>query len=240
MAKALCQPTAPQGLSGATTAFAIRSYHPQEEISMQSNRHYRWWAVALLAVLTLVGCAPRVGQGTTAAQEGADQLAIDLPALVIDIDQAGTPTVGGAPLAALGASFGVAGLDAISLTPEQVETLTAANIQHIQINNLPDGLKLLVNGREIPTISWDADSLTALQSLTSELGAGVPPILQQLLPALGNVGVGVTVRLPLAQGAELIPREATDAVTATAQTTGESFLESVGVAPRLNIGHLCG
>jgi hypothetical protein len=218
-----------------TPDFEIVSYHLQEEISMQSNRHYRWWTVALLAVLTLVGCAPRVGQGTTAAQEGTEQLAVDLPALVIDIDAAGTPTVGGAPLAALGAAFGVAGLDAVTLTPQQVETLTAANIQHLQINNLPDGLKLLVNGQEIPTVSWDVDSLTALQGLSSQLGEGVPPVLQQLLPALGKVGVGVTVRLPLAQGAEMIPLEATGAVTATAQTTDQTFLESVGVAPRLNI-----
>jgi hypothetical protein len=204
---------------------------------MQPKRHHRWLVVAAIFVLTLAGCAPRPGQGEAAAQPGADQLVIDLPTLLIDVDQNGSFSVGGVPLAALASSFGVAGLETLSLPPEQVTTLTDANIQHFQINNGPDGLKLLVNGEEIPTLVWDDESLAALQGLAGELGEGVPPILQQLLPVLGRVGVGATVRFPLAQAAELIPLEVTgEAASATAAAEAqEAFLASVGTPARINI-----
>ncbi len=203
---------------------------------MQPKRLKQWLALAVLAVLVLSGCASRPGQGQTAAQEGA-ALAVDLPALVIDLQPDGSLSLGGAPLATLAASFGVAGLDAVQLTPEQVTTLTDANIQHIQINNLPDGLKLLVNGEEIPTLVWDAESLAALQELASQVGEGVPPILQQLVPVLGNVGAGITVRVPLAQGAELIPLEITGegSAAADAEAAQQAFLESVGTPAQIRI-----
>lgn len=203
---------------------------------MQPKRLKQWLVLAALAILVLSGCAPRPGQGQTAGQEGAE-LAVDLPALVIDLQPDGSLSLGGAPLATLAAGFGVAGLDAVQLTPEQVTTLTDANIQHIQINNLPDGLKLLVNGEEIPTVVWDAESLAALQTLAGQLDEGVPPILQQLVPVLGNVGVGVTVRVPLAQGAELIPLEVTGEGSAAADTgtAQQDFLDSVGTPAQIRI-----
>lgn len=204
---------------------------------MQPKRLYWWLALAMLGILALSACAPRLGQGDTAAQAGADQLSIDLPALVIDFDTSGVPSVGGAPLATLAGAFGVAGLEAVALTPDQISTLTAANIQHLQVNNTPDGLNLLVNGAAIPTLVWDGESLGALQTLAENMGDGIPPIVQQLLPVLGRVGVGVTVRFPLAQGAELIPQEgaASGAAAAEAETARQAFLSSVGAPPTINI-----
>lgn len=204
---------------------------------MQSKRLEWWLVLAMLGIVALSGCAPRLGQGDTAAQAGADVLSIDLPALVIDFDTNGVPSVGGAPLATLGGAFGVAGLEAVTLAPEQISTLTAANIQHLQINNTPAGLSLLVNGAEIPTLAWDGESLGTLQSLAEQMGDGVPPIVQQLLPVLGQVGVGVTVRFPLAQGAELIPLEGTapGAAAAEAEAAREAFLDSVGAPPMISI-----
>jgi hypothetical protein len=200
------------------------------------SKRLGWWLVLLaLAFFALAGCAPRTGQGETAAQAGADQLAVDLPALVIDVDSEGNFTTGGIPLAALGASFGAAGLDTLKLSPAQVALLTNANVQHIQINNLPDGLKILVNGEEIPTLVWDAKSLAALQSLVGQLGTGLPPLVQQLLPLLDRLGVGVTVRFPPAQGAELIPLAvAGESSSASAAQAGQQqFLASVGTPPHI-------
>lgn len=204
---------------------------------MPSNRLVQWLVLAALAILALTACAPRPGQGEVAAMADADQLAVDLPALVIDIDNNGVPTMGGVPLAALASSFGAAGLEDLQLTPEQVQTVIDANIQHLQVNNTPAGLALLVNGEAIPTLVWDAESLQNLQSLAGQLGDGIPPVVGQLLPVLGKVGAGVTVRFPLAQGAELIPLEVTGegSSAASAQAAQEEFLSSVGTPPRLNI-----
>ncbi|RIK42878.1 MAG: hypothetical protein DCC55_07370 [Chloroflexi bacterium] len=204
---------------------------------MQPKRLHWWLVLVAVFALALAGCAPRPGQGETAAQPGAEQLAVDLPALIIDVDSNGSFSVGGVPLAALASGFGVAGLETLSLPPEQVTMMTDANIQHVQINNLPDGLKLLVNGQEIPTLVWDGESLAALQGLAGELGEGVPPVLQQILPVLGQLGVGVIVRFPLAQGAELIPLEVTGEASAAAAAAEaqQAFLSSVGAPPRINI-----
>ena len=200
---------------------------------MRSKRLGGWLVLLALAFFALAGCAPRPGQGQTATQEGTSQFAVDLPALVIDVDSEGNLTTDGIPLAALAASFGVTALDTLKLTPEQVAQLTAANIQHVQIDNLPDGLKVLVNGEEVPTLVWDANSLAVLQSLLGTVGDGVPLVVQRLLPLISKLGAGITVRFPLAQGAELIPLTVSGEGTAasTAQAAQQAFLESVG-SPR--------
>jgi len=203
---------------------------------MQPKRLVQWLALAALAILVLAGCAPRQGQGDVAAMEGADQLAVDLPALVIDIDNTGAPTVGGIPLAALAGSFGAAGLEGLQLPPDQVTTLVDANIQHLQINNTPAGLSVLVNGEAIPNLVWDGESLQNLQSLAEKLGDGAPPILGQILPVLGQVGIGVTVNFPLAQGAEIIPLEVTGADSAATTAAAQAaFVSSVATPAYINI-----
>ena len=56
------------------------------------NRRVTFWAaITLIAVLALSGCAPRAGQGSVAGD--ADQLVIDLPALVLDFGMDGTPMI---------------------------------------------------------------------------------------------------------------------------------------------------
>jgi hypothetical protein len=200
---------------------------------MQRKYLTQWLSLIAIIVLLLSGCAPRAGQGETAAMAGAEKLAVDMPAIVIDFDAEGTPSVGNVPVAQLASTFGAAGLDALKLPPEQIQMMTAANIQHVQINNAPDGLNLLVNGQEIPSLAWDGQSLANITEVAGMFGSQLPAGLDKLLPVITHLGIGVILKFPTAQGAEAIPTYITGegSAAAAANAAQASFLAGVEGKP---------
>jgi hypothetical protein len=198
---------------------------------MQKRRLLSWLTLLSVAVIVLAGCAPRATSGLTASQGGESGLVVDLPALVIDFDASGAPSVGNVPLAQIGATFAPGMLDQVVLDAAMVGLMTESNIQHIQIDNSPNGLLLLVNGQAIPSIRWDGQILSDTGGLISQLGAGTP-VLEKMLPVLANLGIGVIVRFPLQEGIAAIPTyvEGGEAATAAHQAQ-EQFLATVGDTP---------
>ena len=197
------------------------------------KRRVRFWAaIMLIAVIALSGCAPRAGQGSIEAD--ADQLVIDLPALVIDFGADGTPAIKNAALADLVGALDVP-LD-LPIPPEMVFLMEASNIQHIQVSSTPEGLLLLVNGRSIPNISYDGDSLNALPGTLSKFGM-VIPMADLLFALVDKIGIGVIARFPVAPGAEEIPLyvEGDSAASMAAEAAQEEFLAAVGTPPRINL-----
>ena len=194
---------------------------------MLNRRVTLWAAIMLIAVLALSGCAPRAGQGSIA--DDADQLVIDLPALVIDFGMDGTPAIKNAALADL------VPLD-LPVPPEMVFLMEASNIQHIQVSNTPDGLLLLVNGRSIPSISYKGDSLSALPGALSSFGM-VIPMADLLFALVDQLGIGVIAKFPVAPGAEEIPLyiEGDSSAAMAAKAAQEEFLAAVGTPPRINL-----
>lgn len=196
------------------------------------NRRVSFWAaIMLIAVIALAGCAPRAGQGSIDAD--ADQLVIDLPALVLDFGMDGMGSIQNAALADLVGTLGV--MD-VSVPPEIVFALGASNIQHIQVSNTPEGLLLLVNGRSIPNISYDGDSLTALPGALNTFGVAVP-MADLLFALVDRIGIGVIARFEPAPGAEMIPLyvEGDSAAAMAAKAAQEEFLAAVGTPPRINL-----
>ena len=187
-------------------------------------------SLALLPILLLSGCSARLGAGETAAAAAEAPLALDLPALTIDIDANGAPSIAGAPLSSF-ASL-APGLADFSLGSDLVSQLMQANIQHIQISTLPDGLRILVNGAALPSLRWDEERLTNLSELVDLLGPSVPSVVKAVLPIISDVGVGVTLRFPLAQGADVIPLQVEPATVAAAR---EAVLAQLGKAPVIRI-----
>ena len=176
------------------------------------------WAVLLLvAALIFSGCTPRVGAGSVAERD-PDQLFVDLPALVIDYASDGTASVGGlshmdignteAPggvVLPAGIRLGLAtALYAMALDPFWIHYFTAANIQHLQVNNGPDGIFLMVNGRLVPSLVWEEGSLVATAEAVDSMGLGVPA-LNKVLPLVRNFGVGFVLRFPVAEGTDIVP-----------------------------------
>lgn len=187
-----------------------------------------------LGMLVLSSCGPRVG---AVEATPSDNLLVSLPSLVIDLQSDGRLQIGGQPLADLAAAMGQE-LDIDPLDPIIVEALMNGNIQHVQLDNAPEGPLLLFNGQPIPSISWDADSLAALGA-TVDLFGTEPQSLHELLPLVRKLGVGATIRLPLADGAEPIPLYVTGegSNAAKAQASQDMWLDILGDDPlRLKVG----
>ena len=199
---------------------------------MLNRRVTLWAAITLIAVLALSGCAPRVGQGMLDVD--SDQLVVDLPALVLDIGEDGSASIMNATVADL-----VAIIDGpldLPIGEDTVFFLSVANIQHIQVSNTPDGLLLLVNGRSIPSISYDDDSLAALPGVINNF-APIGPMADLLVELVDQIGVGVIARFPVAPGMEEIPMyvEGDSSAAMAAQAAQDEFLDSVGTPPRINL-----
>lgn len=204
---------------------------------MHQKRYTVWFSLISIALIVLAGCAPRAGGGETAKSAAQHDLVVDLPAIVIDFDANGQPSVGNVPIAQLASTFGVAGLDQIQLPAAQIEMLTNANIQHIQIDNLPSGLTILVNGEAIPSLAWDGNSLKETTATIGKLGGVVSPALEKILPMITNLGVGAILRFPVAQGKEAIPTYVTGEGSAATKATDaqKAFAASVGETPKINV-----
>lgn len=198
---------------------------------MHKRRLLSWLTMLSVAVIVLAGCAPRATSGITSSQAAEGSLVVDLPALVIDIDAEGLPSVGNVPLAQLGASFAPGMLDTVVVPAEMVSLMTASNIQHIQIDNAPSGLLLLINGQPIPSIRWDGQILSDTGGLIAYLGAGTA-VLEKMLPVLANLGIGVIVRFPVADGTAAIPTYVEGGEAAVAAKAAQNdFLASAGSTP---------
>ena len=79
--------------------------------------------------------------------------------------------------------------------------MTLYDIQHIQIETTADGLLILINGQMVPSIAWDGEKLVATADALKTFGASVA-LLDKVLPLVQHLGIGVTLRFPVAQGAE--------------------------------------
>ena len=204
---------------------------------MHRQRLPFWSSLALIAMLILAGCAPRAGQGLTAQMADQSDLVVDLPAIVIDFNDAGEPSVGNVPVAQLAATFGAAGLDQLKIDANTLGMLTKANIQHIQIDNQPTGLEILVNGQAIPSIGWDGETLSATPATLTLLGGAIPATLESVLPMITNLGIGAILRFPVTAGAEAIPTYITGEGSAAAKATAaqDAFMASVGTPPKINV-----
>lgn len=171
---------------------------------------YRRSTLIMLVIsgLTLVlsACAARATGGSTISAAGDDKAAVDMPALVIDYDTQGNPSIGGLPLTLLASSAGIdsAAVEQLTLSEDQITQLTRANIQHAQIDNSVDGLIILVNGEPIPSIVWDEESLSRLAEFINRTPFAMDPLVE-FLPIIRTVGVGVILRFPVAADAALIP-----------------------------------
>ncbi len=206
---------------------------------MQHSRSTTWAAILMVAVLVLAGCAPRAGGGVFTTP-GAEKLAVDLPALLIDFDDAGQPSVGNVPVAQLASQFAPGMLDSLVLSPDLVQYMVESNIQHLQISNSPQGLILQVNGRSLPSLRWDGqileDTAGAIDLLGAELGAGVA-LVEKLLPLIAHVGIGVIARFPVAEGVAQIPLYTTEDPEAAlaAKQIQDDFLATVDTTPTITV-----
>jgi hypothetical protein len=192
-------------------------------------------SLLLVVVVVLAGCGPRATGGELAQSAEESEVVVDLPALVLDIQSDGQASVGGMTTTDL-ANLGVPGLDAVVIPTEMVNMLIDNNIQHFQIDNTQNGLLILVNGKPIPSLAWDGESLVATAEVLDTLSPGGIALLDKVLPLILNVGVGVILRIPVAEGTDILPYVVTDDETAERfMAAQQEFLDAVGTPPTFQL-----
>ncbi len=205
---------------------------------MRSSRWTVLLTMLLIGILMMSACAPRPtgGEGATRAS-GAD-IVVDLPALVLDIQDDGTLAMGGVSLEEMLSAAGQGAMaSGLSIPPDTVKMMEDAGIQHIQIDNTPQGLLVLVNGKAMPSIAWDGDALVTTAEVVDNLGVAPVALLDKLLPLITNLGIGVTVRAPVPAGDSAIPLGEIESGTAEkAMNAQAEFLASVVTPPTFAIG----
>ena len=207
---------------------------------MQGKRLAVLAASLLILVLIVAACAPRAGGGATLELNGAEDLALDLPALVIDFDNTGQPSVANVPLSQLGAQIAPGLLENLTLPPDIVQFMLDSNIQHVQISNSPEGVILLANGKSIPSLKWDGEMLQHTAQTIDLAGVDIGPgaaVLEKLLPVVTRLGVGAILRFPIAENATAIPLQGgeMERTVVAAQQAQEAFLAAVDSPPTITI-----
>ena len=210
-----------------------------------------WAALLLVAALIFSGCTPRTGAGSVVVRD-PDQFYVDLPAIVIDYASDGTASIGGLSHMDIGNVEKPGGIElppepgvrlglamfwyTLSLDPIWIQYFTAANIQHFQVNNNADGVFLLVNGRQIPSLVWEEGSLVATADAVNALGLGVP-VLNKVLPLVQKLGMGFVLRFPVAEGVEFIPLTGQEdsEETIRAREAQAQMLSFFGIPPAIDL-----
>jgi hypothetical protein len=202
---------------------------------MQRGRLTVLLSVLLVGLLALTACAPRATGGAAASRAGEAEVVVDLPALVIDVQNDGSLSVGGMSFAELGAMAGQ-DLSTLSIPPDLVQQMAAVNIQHIQIDNTDEGLLILVNGKPIPTLAWDGQTLVTTSEVLGDLGGAPIALLDKLLPLITNVGLGVILRMPVAEGEAVLPYvDPDDSAAQRAMAAQREFLDAVQMPPTFQL-----
>jgi len=168
---------------------------------IMNSKRSLFFTLVLVAVLAMAGCAPRAGAGAEAAS--SDALYVDLPSILVEYDAEGQASLLGMPVAELGGALGT-DLSALSLGAETIGKFTDANVQHIQISNQPNVLRIYMNGAPLPAIIWNGDAMSALAETLTGLGTDAS-MLTTLTPLLPNLGVGLALQMPVPSGETAIP-----------------------------------
>ncbi len=158
----------------------------------------RWTLAALLvATVLLVGCGSAAQPAASAPPKAAEPFMLALPRIVVNVDATGNPSV-------LGLSPALFGMDARFPQP-LLDSLVAANIQHLEVRILGSGLVIFVNGKPLPHIGWDDEALTQGADFAQAMMGQDLSTVKKLLPVVRRLGLDVVLSLPKKSGAADIP-----------------------------------
>ncbi len=167
---------------------------------MIKRARFRWIASALLLVMLIVllaGCG-----GREAEQEETTAF---LPRITINIDEEGYPKLIGISLSTLGRLLRQ-DFSAVRVPPDLLAQLQEANIQHVELVMTKGGLMLFVNGKPMPYLAGDKESLQTLGETIEALDVANAKVIRWALDnILARVGLPVAVKFPVAPGNAEIP-----------------------------------
>lgn len=178
------------------------------------------WVLLLVVTMALAGCGPAMPPAAGAQTEGGETFVIALPRIVVDFDQAGTPSIMGLSLADAGRLMGQ-NFPNFVIPPAMVQTMTNANIQHLEIRQTGSGLAMFANGKAMPYLGWSDASLQQANDLAGVLLSQNTMQVRKFMPILRRLGLDIVLRFPRQSGTAEVPLVNPDDALkiATAQVT---------------------
>jgi len=178
----------------------------------------------LIVAVLLSSCSPAMMPATPPETPSGEVFVVALPRVVVTTDAAGQLDIEGLPLRGILTAMNVSP-DMLALPdPAMVQSMTAANIQHIELRQTGNGIAILVNGLLLPHLYWQEENVRALGDLAYMLGPGgeqVQALIEKVGPILARVGLSVAVKFPLKDGEAAIPFASDEvALAAPAAPTG--------------------
>lgn len=179
---------------------------------MQNRRLALLLTALLILTLVLSACGPRPQQGELAKNATSTDLVVDLPALYVVYDDQGQASVSGAALAQLGALLGQ-DLSMLDRSPETIQALKEAGVQHILANITPEGVNVYANGQSLLSVAWTPETVANLGDVLAGMDNPALAQVKDLLPLLSKMSAGIVMTFPTADGATELPliAEAPDA-----------------------------
>lgn len=167
-------------------------------------------AAILLLTLLVTACGAQIASGA-APQSALDILEqaapvipeIDLPALTLTYNEEGVPSIFGFSTTRMQSVLGV-DLSFLNLDPVFIDWFMRSNLQHVQIQHTANGLFLFANGQLLPSVSWNADSLSNAVDVAEMWGVSNSSVIKRLVPVLQKLGIHVILQFPVASGNESI------------------------------------
>jgi len=165
----------------------------------------------LIVTLLLAACGPAMTPATTTG-EGGEVFTIALPRIVVDYNEAGTPSIGGVDLAQVAKFTGV-DLRRLSLPKQYVDWMRNANVQHVELRQGGNGVFVFVNGKPMPYLGWDDASLQRAGDVAGILNVKNADTIRKFLPIARRLGLDLVLRFPKQSGASEIALASPDSIT---------------------------
>lgn len=161
-------------------------------------------SLLLVVALLLSSCGPAVPTAADEMTKSGQRFLLSLPRLEINIDEQGNPSVGGVTLSQISKLLGVQ-LPEFSVNPYYVNWMKLTDVQHIELVHGADGVFLFVNGKQLPSIAWDSESLGNVGQVAGIFNVPFAQLIGTLVPVIERTGLNIVLRFPKQEGAADIP-----------------------------------
>jgi hypothetical protein len=187
------------------------------------------WISMLVLTVVLSACGGASQPNVPPAASGSTPFIFALPRVVIDLDESGNPSVFGLKVADLSPLIGPGAANPI-LDKATIDKLVAGGVQNIEVRQAGNALELAVNGKLMPHVGWDDQSLATAGKLAPLAGisAANADTIVKLLPAIRRLGLDVVLNLPRPAGVAAIPplQGPSPAITSTAPLSPTAILRA--------------
>lgn len=185
------------------------------------------WISLLVLTVVLSACGGAAQPNVPPETSGGQPFMFALPRIVVDLDQAGNPSVFGLKLADLSSVLGP-GVSGPILDKPTIDKLVGAGVQNIEVRQAGNALELAVNGKLMPHIGWDDQSLATAGKLAAVAGVQNTDTIIKLLPAVRRLGLDLVLNLPRPDGvAAISPLQGpSPAITSTAPVSPTAILRA--------------